>query len=267
MSSEAKVRFYDRDSLMVVEMVPSADKKKTVKPTIVHARKYGFLYSVTRVCGTDFLASPGLTKWIIEQSVMACIDNPFVSEKTDENIAAYLDMIAAKASEYKELTADIGKKIHKHVELFFAGKETEAEASREPVIWKIICNIRDHFATLGVAKVECEIPIGRKDLGYAGTPDLYATLNDGTKMIFDLKTTDLNKYKEPHLSWKLQTGAYDNLLSAGARHENIIADRNNGDVAFEERPDSKEWANAFSHLFEVFVMAMGYDPRKYEPAV
>jgi len=249
MRSERAGKWYDRAGNLVME-VPSADKKKMVKPTIKHARKLGLLPSVTSVI-QDTLASYSILEYAKRQVALAALVTPKQPDQTDDD---YIALLLAKSEEHKDACADIGKAIHGDIENAF-------ESGKEPVNPVSARAYRSLCERLGGEQVVSEQPLYDASLGIAGTPDIYTPIR-----LIDMKTTDLSKFSEPHDSWKFQLGAYSNLLKRpDIILEQAVIDRNTGEVKYVPYETmGGVWGAAFEHLFEVWIAIKEYDPRKWQ---
>jgi len=212
----------------------NAKGDKMIKATLTHARKYGFMPSVTSIISDTHATSQSLIDWIVDQHVTACMTNPFEGNLADVEVAdQYKGMIKAKANEYRDYTANRGKQIHMDVELWILSGCKALPF--DPVSKEICCNLDKYFKDNDVTKIDPECSLFSSDLGFAGTPDIPCVCSDGAEIMIDLKTTSFKSYRKPYDSWKFQLGGY-RLLSkqTNSRLVQAIGDRDHGDVIFEE---------------------------------
>lgn len=269
MASERSCKWYSPESVTPVYEVEgsksTATHKVMVTPSLLYARKLRLLPSVTSVIKE--IASYGLEKWKETQLIMACIKYPLTqtldglqANEVEAVIEKYAELVRAKAGEFAAACADRGTLIHADIQKSFEGKQT----SGDPAAERAVSIIADKFSELGVVEVSTEVSFGSVTLGYAGTPDLDCRLSDGTEIMFDMKTTDLKKFKKPHDSWYLQGGAYRRAKRdvPGTRFEQIVIDRDSGDAIFVPHEDPEQWEIAWDHLFNLWCILKQYDPRR-----
>ena len=259
-----KTRWYHPSSGEIVYEIMKADGKGMTKPTLVHARKFGFLPSVTSVLKA-LAKSGGLDDWLINQRILACISNPFEGDVNDEaRVKEYMAMINIKASEYGKDTADRGTYLHGEVSQWV--RSEYQYVSPDPAGKNMCLEFGQYFAQNNVVTVSTETNIASPELGYAGTPDLFCVCQDGSEIVIDLKTADFEGKKlKPYESWLFQLGAYRNLKRAeNARLVQAVGDRTHGDLVMMDHDESViNYSDAFNHLFEVWVALKKYDPRKF----
>ena len=264
--SDTNARFYHPVTLEVISEVPRAKPKKLDDGTVLlnrnttlgDAKKMGLLSSVTTIIKDTYATNPQLITWQKDQVLDACILFPFDKENTPENVEAYKAMINAKSNEYRDYTADKGKFIH-------------AAASRwvdlktmcdDPVCNHMIEQLDVWTKANGVVSMTTEQKLGSKEIGFAGTPDIYCKAE--VDIILDIKTTAFKSFSKPYDTWKIQLGAYRILTKAakGTRLVQMVVDRDTGDCLFIDHEDPDRYADAFMHLFNVWCIVANYDPRK-----
>ena len=270
MSSE-NVRFYDRTKHIPVEEVKSADGKKMIKPTIRHARKLGLLPSVSSICKT--LASHQLTDWIARNAIKTAAKLPMqslagmlVGDTEEDRLDAYADFVMSKAGEFTAECADTGKLFHAAISKML---DSNLKDMPEEGPMLVACtSIAGRVASMQFQSFTSEAGLGDAELGFAGTPDVFAVQPELT-LIADTKTTDLEKFKEPYESWKLQLGGYYKLISklkgtsADTVWEQWVVDRNTGEfkpITYADA-DMQQYALAFEHLFAVWCVVNKYNPK------
>ncbi len=254
MASE-KIKWYHPLSLEPIILVPNVSKAGMHECTLKDCRRqggpaYGALESVTSVL--KLIHSFGLEDWKTVQIMLACKDIPFDPEYTEES---WFRVVKQKADAYAEMARTKGEEIHWDVQLGFGGKKCKTEVGEN-----VYCNIFDWIVGRGIAPddITCEEPLGSKILGYAGTPDL----SDKKRLVLDLKTTDLIKFRSPYETWMLQLGAYSLALGGGREIWQVVADRNTGKCEFIQYEDTGKWENAWQSLLELWFAIKNYDPRR-----
>ena len=259
-----KTRWYDStNGEIVTESLlkkPTKDGRSTTPTTKKHAREFGYLPSVTSIISTRH--SYQLEKYKIEGAVRACIDNPFAAEPTDEAIDKYMNFVIAKSGEYAKKAADRGTQIHAGVQRFLTG--IALPEPLDPVTEQIAHEINKYIISQGdVLSIMCEKSLFSKEVGAAGTPDIYVVYMDGNTMVVDLKSVDFDKWKEPYVSWKLQLGGYRALLmDDGAKLVQAVCDREGkGPTKFIRHEGEAGWQRAFMGLLTTWIVAEDYDPR------
>lgn len=257
-----QTRWYSPDTLEIMEQVKSADGKKMVKATLVHARKLGLLPSVTSVMKETMATGHNLITWMKDQLMQACMSYPFDGDpENDEVVKKYKAMVTAKADEYGKHAADEGSRLHGYVQQWIESRGQQK--TDDPVGARIIDFINDDLQKENTVDLIAEQSVGSLALGCAGTPDIYAKTTDGD-IIYDLKTTNFEKYKKPYDSWKVQFGGYLYLTEAneGTRIKQAVSDRATGDTIFIEHENPEQWRQHYINCLENFFILKGYDPRE-----
>lgn len=262
MSGE-RVKWYDPTTLEVMDQVPSADGKKQVSATIMHARKLGLLPSVTQVI--KLLANFQIEKYRMDQAIRACIEWPFDQPRTEEGVEAYCKTIAGKAAEPAKAAADRGTDIHGDMGRWV---DSGLKAWPDDPVSRKICEKLDDF-TAGFAAEHSGLTIisekrfGGKTWGYTGQPDFVLATAAEVIAILDLKTTKVKSDKpEVFDSWKLQLGGYRPMTKdQGIRLFSCIGDRDDGDAWLIELDDPDRWERAFQTTFDLWCLLNNYDPR------
>jgi len=256
--SEQSLKWYQVNNGIIEPAYEVLTKKgdKMTKVTLRQARPNWFLPSVTSV--NQIVASFQLKEYAKKEVARACIDFPYDRpDKSEENTDAYIAMMLAKSEEFAGFAAQRGKALHKDAEMFL----TEGVEASDPVGQKIAHSIKDWLTKGGYTTFSCEECLGSVALGYAGTPDVYAAGPAVMPLILDLKTTDLTRFSKTFNSWARQLGAYRTLKGQDVFLWQVVADRNTGEVLFVQHEDEERWANAFSTLYEFWVLENNYDCR------
>jgi hypothetical protein len=262
---EAKTRWYDPELESPVNEIPSAKKDKMIAPTLRHARMFGYLPSITTI--TKLKANWSLDNWIQDNIITTCASNKFTGNpENPTEIAEYIRAIKKLSSEYASNAADIGSFIHKEVELSIAHRQPPTL----PAAVRVADRLRSWMEENGLHDATCEKSLCSKQLGYAGTPDLFAFDANNNPHVIDLKTVEIEKFKEPHDSWKLQLGGCmgllrENFTDLGTNPGlwQCVADRESGETIIIHHSDEMGWSKAFINLAEVYFISTGYDPREY----
>lgn len=261
MASEL-IRWYDRNTLQPIILVPNAKNGGQHECTLRDAKRkkspaYGALGSVTSML--KLIYSFGLENWKKEQILDAARAIPW---SKDLDIDGWNRAVSAKADEYAKEAREKGQEIHKNVQIFFEqglSHEDMGEASIN--VQKAIFEWLVNSQKMPPESITCEKALGSKILGYAGTPDLTVS-TPLRKIVMDLKTTDLTKFRTPYDTWMLQLGAYSLALGGGYEIWQIVADRTSGECRFIQYEDGQKWENAWCNLLELWFTIKGYDPRR-----
>jgi hypothetical protein len=252
-------KWYSRDGQPVHE-VTSADGKRMVKPTVIHARKYGYLPSVTSICRQ--LDKPGLRTWRDEQVILAALSMPRKPNQSDEQ---WVKDIIEDAEAQVEAAADRGKDWHGIIEDALLGQTRRQLSEVENAVVK---QCRDWLAQELGDGYSVVIERMVKGDGFAGTPDIVAQNRDLTKTILaDIKTvkddaSQLGKGK-PHEEWQYQIAAYWRTTDAEDTNTwEVIVGRENGAVRFHRwsAEEIKAGWRAFSLLRQLWCIRHNYDP-------
>ena len=271
--SEEACKFYRAVPLEPVYEVLLAKPKKetdgtvrtTTKATITHARKFGFLASLTQTI--KILHSYTLEQWKLAQMAKACAFNPCTKEElgNPDLLDAWILRMTAKSEEYKDQRANRGKQLHAdHHNWIMSGRTQWPE---DPVS-RAICEATQRMLdSWGAVEVKSEVSYGSRELGYAFTPDYTVVCADGRLVIPDLKTTKLQGFKDPYDSWKMQLGGERLGFNKLGMHDNAqliqqVSDQETGETVFVEQEDPEGWASAYEKLFGVWCQLNKYDPRK-----
>jgi type II secretory pathway pseudopilin PulG len=83
--------------------------------------------SVTNVL--NLMAKPGLTKWLVEQGILASLTLPRIDGESDDAFAA---RVAADAAQESKKAMDFGTRVHSAIEDVIAGNDYDWDAEVEP---------------------------------------------------------------------------------------------------------------------------------------
>jgi len=266
--SDKNARFYNADTLEIVEEVQRSKPKKMPdgttstmrKATLGDAKKLGWLVSNTTILEDTFATSFQIIDWQKDQVLNACIEFPFDRPKVDTEIETYKGMILAKADEVRRNTADRGKFIHACINRWI----DTGTMSDDPICNHAIDQLKAYFIQRKVIKATSEKRLGSRQIGFAGTPDINCEIEASDDEIIDVKSTSFKSFDKPYDSWKLQLGGYRILTKSrpGTRLTQMVIDRLTGDALFLQHDDPDKWSSAFMHLYEIWCIVNDYDARK-----
>ena len=265
MSSE-KSRFYDIATMKAVDEIPSADGRKMIRPNIRHARKFGWLPSVTSI--NKLLKSHSLEEWKQNSVVKLCAKHPFdtfipssATASEDEHLDEYATYITDMLDNEVGGYADQGIAIHAALAQWISHK-TE---SQNPELAEMCHQFDEHMLERKIKHWESEHTLANRDLGWAGTPDAWG-IGDGVSILIDMKSMDIDKFEKPYESWLLQQGAYYSLIMRETSMPNVLFEQmlvhrdKPSRVRFVPMENVPEWSVAFEHLFAVWCRTNNYDP-------
>lgn len=251
-------RFYDKLGNPVIEVVAKSTGRKR-NPTITDARKNGWLVSWSAI--KKLLAAPFLEAYKIEAALDAALANP---KEENESEVDYKKRVYRASQEWSLLTMEVGKDIHGEVEEFFMRQRPpELESAK-----RACGEIEQYLASRGATSWSCEESFTNVEFGSAGTADMIAKTADGSEIILDFKTTNLDRLKRPYTEWGYQLAYY----KMGYRLDapllvSVPIDRDSGECRFwvwGEKPTGfspEELERGVTHLFELWCIHNKYDPR------
>jgi hypothetical protein len=238
--------------------------------TLRDARKLNLLPSVTNILGV--IAKPELTAWLQEQAVMAALTLP---RKPGETEDAFARRVVEDSQSTRDGAADFGTAFHAGAEHVANTLEVDtnnpaAEWLRHYRVW-----YQGNVASLNWT----EKVLVDRDIGYAGTADLFIehavygpTLVD-LKTMKCLRTATGAKKPTPYKSWCYQLAAYRKALppspgigaTSGQRVTcmNLIVNSTEPSAAVEHVWSEAELelgAAAFEAAHQLWVIEKGYDP-------
>ena len=254
-------RWYDPETLEIVEQVPSADGKKMVKCTITHARKLGLVPSVTSIIKEVLTSGQTLTDWLINQHVETAMAFPFDGDILDE-IATdqYKRMVKAKAGEYGRAAADEGTRLHGEVNRWIEDGIIPTDPVALRMVNQIQARVTELEATHGTCvKITTEEAVGSKEHGFCGTPDAMLHFESGYRIIADIKTSMFKSFKKPYDSWRSQLGGYSIITESDPNTglEQWVFDRLTGEGLFLQHEDPAKWRQHFANLRDCFFIQKG----------
>lgn len=193
-----------------VASVPSADGKKQVKPTIVHARKHDLGPGVTTIIGCAHRED--LVRWQINQGIMAALTS---SRRTGETDADFVARILDDSKEQARTAADLGTAIHASIQSYFEGGIPGPEHTQHIqgalLALQSACGLQQWATEKGVASA----------YGYGTKADL-----SSPEWVVDIKSKDgdeeaLRKLKL-YESYTMQLAATNEALGGGRRKAGIL---------------------------------------------
>jgi hypothetical protein len=241
--------WYNADGL--VKSVPLASGKgETTRITVAHARKYGFVPSVTGIL--KILDKPNLTMWKCKEFVRAA---GYVGAMgKDELFDEYFKRVSEQFDRYNDHAA-VGTDIHAQIAKWWQSEPYEPIANKT-ILWlsnfhRQLCK---KYGDENV-RVESEKPFA-SPLGFGGTVD-WKFITPKEVIFTDFKSTDDDKlglgdklaYKDSHLT---QLVAYDlgtniNAVEAERKYYNVFIGRLGGEIYVKEWTNQAEieWARSY----------------------
>ena len=270
-----QIKWHCRDTLQEIKGKFTKKGDWSERFDIRDARKLGSLPSVTSITKEVYGTGYELIKYIQTQLLQAAWNTP-KGEDRDQ----WESRVLSFSEEHKNTCADQGTAIHAEVNQWIE----KGQRPTFPVTVEACHCLEKLLEACGAEGVSSETPVGGASFGFCGTPDIHierASLHnvlafcglsvpDGLaecgEIIVDLKTTDLGKYKKPHLSWKRQAGGYAVLKRVGVDSLFLqwVVDRDDGRSVFEAYTNLTDWAAEFMRGFESWVFVKEYDPRTWE---
>ena len=215
--------------------------------------------SVTTICG--ILNSPSIMNWIpwaVSQFVIEGLndmgDNDYVKR---ESIIA----LARKAAkDYNAGSADIGTKVHEMIASFYdvdtkegiSGVNFDVRNLEVEAVKALMAFLKWNDA-YSPSATQNEILVHSEEKGYAGTADMFCTI-DGIPTVIDFKTSNNGRmYPEA----KYQTAAYRYILKA---EKNVIVTLNKktGEfVSYDVSGSYEKDLEIFFSLLNIFNLTLG----------
>ena len=261
MAIAESTHWYTREGLPAYETL-SADGKKMVKTTVVHARKHRYLGSPTTVI--DTLAKYNLIKWLVEWGIELGCDHPgresFLELREKHRLGQipfteyyqarshFMDAVWELVDRKSSDPADTGTEIHKACEQRLRGEDYDQRWA--PWVERVTAKLSD-FAP--VAEMVPEKTFACLEYEYGGRPDVFAP-----GIVFDLKGRAADKLDVVYPEERLQLAAYGYPLKA-SRHVSVHICRESPDVvAIEHAPEDIATAfAAFLALLKFFQISRG----------
>lgn len=250
MIGSESARWYSDKGQPLTEVPGSTGKM--VKPTLTQARKQKLFPSVTSLM--NIMAKPGLENWKQEQILMSSLTLPRMSDESD---FSFVKRVIADSKDFTKQTADIGKAIHKDIDLFF----TENKAPELDASWEAIKRLTLMTKQNSVNGIYCEKPFTNLKYGYSGTVDF--EIQGDQNYLIDFKTTDIKKYKKPYFEWGCQLAAYGQGVGFQGNYMSFVIDRKTGEFQiYNYTPEEIEYyTKCFNHILELWFLKNNYDPR------
>lgn len=180
--------WYDRQGNSVWEVVGA--NGQMVTPDIRHARKLGLLPGATSVLKCQ--DKPQLTKWLIDQGILAALTLPRVDGESNE---ALLYRIREDAQEQGRKAADRGVAIHASIQGHLEGEPPETEFW--PFVKAAAEKLRERFGDQAwIAEKSFACP-----RGYGGKVDVHCRSAVGDIKTKEFTSADLSRKKPKQLTW------------------------------------------------------------------
>lgn len=252
----------DANGIPVYQIPKKNPKDGMKKPNITDARKLGLYPRVTSVI--RLITAPILNDWRVFNAVETCWSYPPLDDNADklvEPIEGYTDRIVKMIDADLEKSSERGKKIHADLNNWVAG----GTIPEDDVSKHLIESLQNWGKANGVVAFTSENHFVNKELGFAGTDDLEAVLEDGRIIVLDLKTRkDAEKHNKPYDKDRWQLGGY----SIGRNIEDpkrlvlVVCDqyRPQIPVAFNNIEDVKECREEFMAILNTWKLINRYDP-------
>jgi len=232
----------------LVYEVPTAkgDKMKSVNTTEIARRIKdpsigGMLYP--RV--SDILSvwnKPSLVQWIKEQGILAALTTDRLEGEDD---IAFMKRLEVDSNDARDKAAEAGTIIHKYLQLLIIEQEVEPFPHRHlyDIAYLAYYEIENYLyenygAKFSIGRLETEIPLVNRELGYAGTVDCIINSGGSSPIYLDFKTKDRldKKNKSDYVftengqqlcAYALARKEFDNAILI-----NVYIDRETGHVEF-----------------------------------
>lgn len=271
MAIAENTNWYDINGQPIYEM--KGKTGKMVKPRVDLFRDSGGGYPGPTGVIKDRWPQVALANWKEEQIIKACFElmKDGTWKSNDEvvsngsmifNQQEFSKTVRRMSKEISITTANRGKELHKFKNQYF---ET-GDLPEDEIGIKAITTIAKWLKTKNILEIESEKTFCAPGLGYAGSIDFVGKDGDG-HILADFKTTDLLKFKEPHIGWGLQLAAYGMALKElGYDVRNtysVVIDRETGDVEFCKWQQEKlaDLEDIFLDLLKHWRWVKNYDPR------
>lgn len=253
--------WYTKDGVACHTQPTKKGAKNPFRATnITDAKKLNLLPSVSTIIREAY--NPALERYKITKAIEACYASPPMPEET---IDAYKGRMAADAGRESHDAMDLGTRIHKSLDDYYAGKPIDAD------MLDYVMSADEAVAKLGIDSVAREFTVASKLHGYAGTTDM-AWTSAHHRGILDFKSIKTIK-DEPILvrqGYAAQLAAYhvaywgDDSLPVGSFAYNVyISTTEIGRVdvveyTFVDLRKEFEWFMSCHHLWR---KRTNYDPR------
>ena len=274
-----------------VNQIASPASGKPVKPTIKHAKMYGFIPRVSSII--DQMDKPELMDYHALQYAQAGIDSygAWINEckdgdDYDKRFKQFMrEVVKPKADEHRNNSADKGSAIHAEIERWlevFTGDLSSFESFSPYEVTgrelRVAQTLYGFFKENRCTGIDTESRFCTT--GYSGCVDIIAYSAEATYVI-DIKTTNTKTFTAPYEKWMFQLGAYCNhpALTDNVVMLQAVFDADTGDAwsvkkssKFGEMMDGlfKYHATviqrnqfAFDHLYELWCYRKDYNPKKF----
>lgn len=162
---------YDAETGEARHTVPTKPgAKNSMRPTtIADLRKNPWYPSVTTIISD--IASPDLENWRINEHIKAAWDIPVIHEETFEG---WSRLVRERATNGTTDAADFGTQVHAYLEQKMLGHEMSAPLEVREAAMPVLAYVE----SIGLFSTETEQVTVNRAIGYAGTVDVSAWMND-----------------------------------------------------------------------------------------
>lgn len=235
-------RFYTLTGEAVYE-IPKKRGDGMKKPDIRDMIENGWVPSVTTVIKA--VNKPALTRWLIEQAVLAVVTTPRKPGEPDDQFVHRVLHVECVQDEQADKAAQLGTDIHDAIAKAVAGEPYD------PKFQPYVTNTLNNLQLLG-KKVWSERVLVGDD--YAGRSD-YLGEDKEWQTLVDFKTTTKPPEKDAYAEHKMQTAAYARTLKTkkGIRTCILYLDTTNpGKIIPHIEHNWQRDFKAFNHLLQVW---------------
>lgn len=175
--------------------VPKKDGTGDRPTTIKDAREAGAFPSVTEILRV--IAKPQLEDWKLEQAILAALTLPRIE---NEPLEAFARRVVADSQNQGKQAMEFGKRIHAALENY----PTEPEADLKPFLDSVFEWLNTEVEYIHGR----ETVVVNKEMGYAGTFDLFCDIKEVGPACVDFKTQAVKTKAVFYNEWPLQLVAY-----------------------------------------------------------
>jgi hypothetical protein len=264
--------WYDPISLEPIYELPTKrGDGYTKRITVQRAKEEGLLPRVTGIISAVLGDSWSLGQYKARQNILAAEGMFREDGEADDD---YIERVLEVAGESARRSRDRGRECHFYLSDFIKTGRSPVD----PAFSLLASEFMDLSKALEVDSLTTEKPLGSIETGFAGTPDIYIECRrlealEGTvddlplwcrgpgRIVIDLKTTNLHKFKKPYREHLYQFGGYGNLLNVGEGDLYLqwYADPWTGESRWIVHPEVVRWKDAFMCLYKAWLVETGFD--------
>ena len=197
--------WYSKDGSAAYSMIGANGKERPT--TLRDAKKLGLLPSVTTIAQME--AKPQLTRWLVQQGMLACLTLPRMPDESDDQFMA---RALTDSREQSRKAAERGTYLHGLIEQAMTGEVFHASDADMLIVQPVLTWLEVNFAGYSWQPERSFA----SELGYGGKIDLYGTRPDSPAVVIDFKCK-----ADIHLKQKLAKDlAYDEHCSQLAAYAN-----------------------------------------------